>query len=191
MLSTSHPICALGAALLLCRGTGDGGWVPQGCSLCWDTHLGRRIRVLSWVNSSVVQTGCLRDSPEILCRTEKERNKTQASSRVTFCFEPSLSGNSSSKLLFGGWGGFSSLRTGNAPGDLQQAVNPLFSIRQLAVVWQGPAVQSGCLQEDTLDVWVESLPAVALSLAVRALGRGSGERGRACDSHRPCCSMIF
>lgn len=156
MLSKSHSTCAPGATLLLCLRTGDGAWVPEGCSLCWDKHLGRRICVLSWVNSSVVQTGCLRDSPEILCRAEKGRNKTQASSRVTFYFEPSLSGNSSSKLLFGGWGGYSSLRTGNVPGDLQQAVNPLLDIRQ------GPAAQSGCLQEDTLDVWVKSLPAVAL-----------------------------
>lgn len=27
---------------------------------CWDKHLGRRIRVVSWVNSSVVETGYLR-----------------------------------------------------------------------------------------------------------------------------------
>lgn len=41
-----------------------------------------------------------------------------------------------------------------------------------------PAAQSGCLQEFVLDVWVESLPAAALSLAVSALGRGlcSGKR---------------
>lgn len=89
MLTKSQPTCALDAALPLCLGTGDGAWGPEGCSLCWDKHLGRRIHVLSRVNSSVVETGCLRDSPEILCRAEKGRNKTQASSMVTFHLESS------------------------------------------------------------------------------------------------------
>lgn len=92
---------------------------------------------------------CLRDSPAILCRAEKGRNKTQASSIVTFHFEPSLSGNSSNKLLFGGWGGCSSPRIGNVPGGFQQAVNPLLGIRQLGVVWQG---QAPLCQQQSVDI---------------------------------------
>lgn len=187
MLTKSHPTCAPRPTLPLCFGTGDGAWGPEGCSLCWDKHLGRRSHVLSWVNSSVVETGWLRDSPEILCRAERGRNKTQALSMVTFHFEPSLSGASSSKLLFGGWGGCSSPRTGNVPGGFQRAVNPLLGIRQLGVV----------CQQHSLDVG--GVPAgCSAVLGCECFGKGLvlWEEGReavprACDGHRPCCSVIF
>lgn len=161
-------------------GTGHGAWGPEGCSLCWDKHLGRRIHVLSWVNSSVVETGYLRDSPEILCRPEEGRNKTQASSIVIFHFEPSLSANSSSKLLFGWWGGCSSLRTGNVPRDFQQAVNPLLGIRQA----QAPLCQQHNL-DVSRNVWVESLPAWCEGFGKGLVLWGEGREAvlRAWDSH--------